>query len=238
MSSIDLSEKTILVTGATDGLGRALAGELAAAGATVLIHGRDPERLAQAEAEVATRGGADRVRSYRADFSSLADVGAMADQILACESRLDVLINNAGIGTDVPGGGQRRGRSADRDAGLDGVFDQRPPARCDTGRVMATSLARFRPAPAPAGRAHPRWPVRRAVRGCAQGCVSAGVSRARRDCPAPQRLTPWPRSGSAGSQGRASAGWRLGRGRPRGAVPRRSDTGPGRASAWPPGLRA
>jgi NAD(P)-dependent dehydrogenase (short-subunit alcohol dehydrogenase family) len=49
MSNIDLHATTVLVTGATDGLGRALAHRLAAAGATVLLHGRDSERIRQTE---------------------------------------------------------------------------------------------------------------------------------------------------------------------------------------------
>lgn len=83
MSSIDLRDKTILVTGATDGLGRALAGEFAAAGATVLIHGRHPDRIRDTEDEIGGHTSSERIRSYRADFSSLAEVGAMADQILS-----------------------------------------------------------------------------------------------------------------------------------------------------------
>lgn len=108
MSAFDLTDKTILVTGATDGLGRALAAELAAGGATVLLHGRDAERLAQTANEVASRGAADRVRTYQADLSELAQVSALADAVLAGEDRLDVLVSNAGIGTDVPGGGERQ----------------------------------------------------------------------------------------------------------------------------------
>jgi len=109
---IDASDRTVLVTGATDGLGRALARELAGAGASVLIHGRDAERVRQTEAEIRQRTGSDRVRTYRADLSSLAEVREMADEILACERRLDVMVNNAGIGTTVPGGEQRM-KSAD-----------------------------------------------------------------------------------------------------------------------------
>jgi NAD(P)-dependent dehydrogenase (short-subunit alcohol dehydrogenase family) len=100
-------ETTILVTGATDGLGRGVARELAAAGVTVLIHGRDPDRIVATEREIAKISGADRVRSYRADFSSLPEVFRMAEELCERERRLDVLVNNAGIGTMVPGGGER-----------------------------------------------------------------------------------------------------------------------------------
>ena len=115
----ELHGKIVLVTGATDGLGRALAAELARSGATVLVHGRDPGRIADtikeviaaaAEADEAT--ASDRVRGYQADLSSLAGVRDLAEQVIAAEPRLDVLVNNAGIGGDVPGGGARQ-ESAD-----------------------------------------------------------------------------------------------------------------------------
>jgi NAD(P)-dependent dehydrogenase (short-subunit alcohol dehydrogenase family) len=100
--------RTVLVTGATDGLGRALAHELVRSGATVLIHGRSSDRIADTLDELRQEAGDDeRVRSYRADFASLAEVRDMADQVLRGEHRLDVLVNNAGIGTNVPGGGER-----------------------------------------------------------------------------------------------------------------------------------
>ena len=109
-----LDGKVILVTGATDGLGRAVAAELARDGATVLVHGRDRGRIADTVAEVTeAAGGADgRVRAYQADLASLAAVRELADQVLAAEPRLDVLVNNAGIGTTVPGGDVRQ-ESAD-----------------------------------------------------------------------------------------------------------------------------
>jgi NAD(P)-dependent dehydrogenase (short-subunit alcohol dehydrogenase family) len=99
---IDLSDRTVLVTGATDGLGRALARKLASAGATVLLHGRDRERLRQTEAEIQDATGPHRLRCYRADLSSLAEVRTMADAVVAGEQRLDVLVNNAGISWPVP----------------------------------------------------------------------------------------------------------------------------------------
>ena len=65
--------RTVLVTGATDGLGRAVAGDLAARGARVLVHGRDAER---------TRGVAEAIgaaEAYVADLASLAEVRRLAD---------------------------------------------------------------------------------------------------------------------------------------------------------------
>jgi NAD(P)-dependent dehydrogenase (short-subunit alcohol dehydrogenase family) len=97
----------VLITGATDGLGRALASAADEAGATVLVHGRSEERIADTLGELS-----DRARAYRADLASLAEVRRLADEVLAAEPRLDVLINNAGIGTTVPGGGARQ-ESAD-----------------------------------------------------------------------------------------------------------------------------
>ena len=87
----------MLVTGATDGLGRHVARELAAEGATVLLHGRSQERLEAVLEDVRTQAGGVEARSYLADLSSLAAVRGLAERILADEGRLDVLINNAGI---------------------------------------------------------------------------------------------------------------------------------------------
>jgi NAD(P)-dependent dehydrogenase (short-subunit alcohol dehydrogenase family) len=93
----NLSEATILVTGATDGLGKRVALELAAKGATVLLHGRNQERLEAAFEEIRRETGSEKLRSYLADFSSLAAVRSLAERILSDEERLDVLMNNAGI---------------------------------------------------------------------------------------------------------------------------------------------
>ena len=86
-----------------------MAERLAVEGATVLMHGRDQERLAAAEADIEMLAGADRVRTYQADFASLAEVQDMADQIVRDEPELHALINNAGIGY---GSGERE-ESAD-----------------------------------------------------------------------------------------------------------------------------
>jgi NAD(P)-dependent dehydrogenase (short-subunit alcohol dehydrogenase family) len=97
----DLASRSVLVTGATDGLGRGLVRALAARRATVLVHGRDRAR-AESVAEELRATGASAARVYLADLSSLAEVRALAAAVLANEPRLDVLVNNAGIGTNVP----------------------------------------------------------------------------------------------------------------------------------------
>jgi NAD(P)-dependent dehydrogenase (short-subunit alcohol dehydrogenase family) len=93
----DLDGATILVTGATDGLGKRVARELAGKGATVLLHGRNSERLQAALEDIRKVTGSERLGSYLADLSSLAQVRALAERILSDQIRLDVLINNAGV---------------------------------------------------------------------------------------------------------------------------------------------
>jgi len=110
MARFDLDGKVVLITGATDGLGRALAREVLDAGATVLVHGRSAERIADT---VAGLDGGDRVRSHRADLASLAEVRALAAALLDAEPRVDVLVNNAGIGA-------RTGRVEERELSADG----------------------------------------------------------------------------------------------------------------------
>ena len=93
----NMAEATILVTGATDGLGKRLARELAAKGTTVLLHGRSLERLEATLEELRGQTSTEKVGSYVADLSSLAAVRDLADRILSEYDRLDVLVNNAGI---------------------------------------------------------------------------------------------------------------------------------------------
>ncbi|HKE19511.1 MAG TPA: SDR family NAD(P)-dependent oxidoreductase [Kofleriaceae bacterium] len=102
-----IREQVILVTGATDGHGKGVAIELARRGATVLVHGRDAGRIARTVDEVRDVAKGAAVRGYRADLASLAEVRAMAEQVLAGEPRLHALVNNAGIGSRVPGGEAR-----------------------------------------------------------------------------------------------------------------------------------
>jgi NAD(P)-dependent dehydrogenase (short-subunit alcohol dehydrogenase family) len=91
----------VLITGATSGLGRYLAQELAGSGWQVLAHGRDPARVADLSAEL----GGD-VRGLIADLASLSDVRNLAAQVRAQVQRLDVLVNNAAVGFGAPGAGR------------------------------------------------------------------------------------------------------------------------------------
>jgi NAD(P)-dependent dehydrogenase (short-subunit alcohol dehydrogenase family) len=105
--------KTALITGSTDGLGRAVARSLAASGFHVLIHGRDAQRGEDLVREILAQGGS--ARFHRADFASLAQVRDLADGIRGEHDRLHLLINNAGIGT-----GEGAGRPAPRRTSVDG----------------------------------------------------------------------------------------------------------------------
>src|SRR6184192_4080511 len=102
-----LADQTVLITGSTDGLGRAVAVELAQGGARLLLHGRAPERLRDTEAEIRDRTGNAELRTYVADFSALDEVAELAKQVARDHDRLDALVNNAGIGTNLPGDGAR-----------------------------------------------------------------------------------------------------------------------------------
>ena len=101
----------MLVTGATDGLGKAVARSLAAAGATVLLHGRDAARGHATLAELQAETGNQALAFYRADFASLHEVRELAERIVAERDRLTVLVNNAGVGRGASG--DSRALSAD-----------------------------------------------------------------------------------------------------------------------------
>ena len=89
--------KTILITGATDGIGKHLAKKLASEGHHVILHGRNPQKLELALQEVRTVSLRGRVSSYLADFSKLDDVYRFVEEIKREFQSIDVLFNNAGL---------------------------------------------------------------------------------------------------------------------------------------------
>jgi NAD(P)-dependent dehydrogenase (short-subunit alcohol dehydrogenase family) len=94
---IDLSGRVALVTGASAGIGRAIALELAAAGADLVVNARGSERLAGVAAEVRARGR--QAEAVAADVATPAGARAVVDGARARFGRIDVLVNNAGKGT-------------------------------------------------------------------------------------------------------------------------------------------
>jgi NAD(P)-dependent dehydrogenase (short-subunit alcohol dehydrogenase family) len=102
-----LDGKTALITGSTDGVGRMVAMRLGEAGARILVHGRDEARGQSVVAAIRQSGGT--AEFLAADLASLAKVRRLADSVRQQTDRLDILINNAGIGT----AGTTRQTSAD-----------------------------------------------------------------------------------------------------------------------------
>ncbi|MCP9801480.1 3-oxoacyl-[acyl-carrier-protein] reductase [Synechococcus sp. RedBA-s] len=117
-----LTGQVALVTGASRGIGRAIALELAASGAEVVVNYAASAEAAEVVVAAISAGGG-RAWSYRADVSQEAEVEAMVRQVLERSGRLDVLVNNAGITRD---GLLMRMKTADWqsviDLNLSGVF--------------------------------------------------------------------------------------------------------------------
>ena len=91
-----LAGRTVVVTGPTSGLGLAATRAMADLGARVVLVGRREAELSRLSASLAASSGADRYPVVVADMASLRSVRAAVDAILATESRLDVLVDNAG----------------------------------------------------------------------------------------------------------------------------------------------
>lgn len=99
---MDMRDKTVLITGSTDGVGRYVASRLAAEGARVLIHGRDAARARKLIDEI-VKGGHAAPTFYQADLSSMSGTRELAAAVIRDHQRLDVFVSNAGIGSQNDG---------------------------------------------------------------------------------------------------------------------------------------
>ncbi|CAN7515506.1 SDR family NAD(P)-dependent oxidoreductase [Mesorhizobium sp. LjNodule214] len=135
---MDLKDKTVLITGSTDGVGRVVAERLGAAGARVLVHGRDAARGKAVVATIEAAGG--KAEFLAADLASLAEVCRLAKAVRARTNRLDILINNAGVGT--------AGQGAKRQVSADG-YELRFAVNYLAGFLLATELLPLLEASAP-----------------------------------------------------------------------------------------
>lgn len=102
-----LSESTVLITGATDGLGKATAEWFAEKNAKVLLHGRNENKGQKTVEDIINKTGNKKLKYYNGDFSSLESVARVAEDILLDNEQIDILINNAGIGGGPKSGNQR-----------------------------------------------------------------------------------------------------------------------------------
>jgi NAD(P)-dependent dehydrogenase (short-subunit alcohol dehydrogenase family) len=98
---------TVFVTGATDGLGRALGEHLAAEGSRLILHGRNEDKLSEVAGSIADANGAELPTTVVADLSDLAQVKKLAHEVADATERLDVFVSNAGIGSGLPEGRTR-----------------------------------------------------------------------------------------------------------------------------------
>ncbi len=92
-----MQTKTILITGSADGIGLETARMLVSQGHHVLLHGRNQARLEDAEKTLSRLPGGGPVEPYRADLSCMPEVEALAEAVAEQHTRIDVLINNAGV---------------------------------------------------------------------------------------------------------------------------------------------
>ncbi|MGY3603688.1 MULTISPECIES: SDR family NAD(P)-dependent oxidoreductase [unclassified Bradyrhizobium] len=106
---MEMRDKTVFITGSTDGVGRYVAKRLAIGGASVLVHGRDKARGASLIEEIRRAGGREPI-FYQADLSSLAETRKLGEAVLANHKRLDVFISNAGIGSQNEGSARQTSR--------------------------------------------------------------------------------------------------------------------------------
>lgn len=93
-----MNEKTVLITGATDGIGKITAEKLADAGVKLLIHGRNPQKIISVVDELKAKTSNQNIEGYQADLSSLTQIDAKCSKVIEKHPSIDVLINNAGLG--------------------------------------------------------------------------------------------------------------------------------------------
>ena len=127
-----LTDRVALVTGATDGIGELTAKWLAARGATVLVHGRNPDKVDRVVEEIRA-DGAD-AQGLVADLAAVAQVRTLARDVINHGERLDILINNAGVG-------DTRGPRRESDDGLELHFAVNTLAPVLLTRLLADRLA-------------------------------------------------------------------------------------------------
>lgn len=96
MTLFSAAGRTAMVTGASRGLGRAIALGLAEAGASLILAARDIDRLEQVAAEIRAAGGTARTIAF--DLADLGAVQAAVDRLVAEDARIDILVNNGAIG--------------------------------------------------------------------------------------------------------------------------------------------
>jgi NAD(P)-dependent dehydrogenase (short-subunit alcohol dehydrogenase family) len=92
-----MEQRVILVTGATDGIGRQTALELLRRGAHVLVHGRNAAKTSKVAQELEKESGSSKLAPVAADLSSMAEIRNLAREIEGSIERLDVIVNNAGV---------------------------------------------------------------------------------------------------------------------------------------------
>lgn len=92
-----MTNKTILITGSTDGIGLATARSFVELGHTVIIHGRSDDKLKNAKTSLLSSSPGAKIFAYKADLSILSDVNKLSDTLLKHHQNIDVLINNAGV---------------------------------------------------------------------------------------------------------------------------------------------
>ncbi len=92
-----MRDRVCIVTGATSGIGRATAMELARRGARVAVHGRSPEKCDRTAAAIRAETGSDDVETFVADLACMDQIRTLADALIARYPSIHVLVNNAGL---------------------------------------------------------------------------------------------------------------------------------------------